>query len=452
MSIDFTSGTGHLFNRLGKVFGTIGSVTTNQSYTLVVETDGVSAQYTTNQSYAPTLQTSLTNAQNACNQYKSDLQVIAGTTVIQTVHADTPLPSLSLDYALPKLIADMIAAGATVDANTVSVSVSAGSSNVGNGTCIASVTGADGKTLENVIPETIAVTCTSDSQPGTGGTVVGSEVFTARGQSATANKLDFNWPTGSGGQTTVRSANAAEDATTSNLLTNGDFEAFTSHAPDSWTIVTGTAGTTLDYTATAYRGSYALRFIGTAAAERTRISQTLRSVAASTAGNVTPSTRYAIAARIRVSASTTGGVLRIALRDGTTDGATIIGGQSITVTLSGATTSYVLYTAQLNTPAALPDALYLVAELTAAIDNGKSVYVDDVILTPMVQHQKGPYVAVIPGSTKFVIGDTFAVAVSNARDGLIQEWFNRVFNMDQRGLLLPSDTYGAETIPDSLIS
>ncbi len=234
-------------------------------------------------------------------------------------------------------------------------------------------------------------------------------------------------------------------------MTNGDFEAFTADAPDDWTIVTGTAGTTVDdETTNFYKGAKALAIIGTAASERTRLSQQLRST--SDLGQIKPETRYALACRVRVSAAPAAGTLRISLRDGTTDGATVIGGVDITVDLTAETTSYAFKSAQINMPASLPDDIYLVIEHTVAIDNGKSTFIDQLALVEMTQHENGPLFAIFPGATKFLVDDKFVATVTNDRAGEIQEFFNRLFPMDDNQRLLPSDTYGNETIDDILVS
>lgn len=450
MAIDFTNAVGNLFNRLGKIFGFWCAIEEHQTTTVEVQVDGIDAQYDAAPELIPTLEATRKNAKTGAGSVKGDLILLAQNTVIEMVDDDVELPVKSLDFALPELIDQMQTNGYYVDANSVGVSVAADADNNGDGQCLVSVIRGDGKTLENVYAETLVIECTTDSQPGTGGLTIGSELFAVRGESSAA-KTSETWPLGSNGQTQVRIANPDVDASADNFLTNGDFEAFTSNAPDSWDIINGTAGTTVDDTATAYRGSSALAIVGTAAATRVRLSQTLRA-APTTAGSIKPETRYAIGVWIRVSSVPAAGTLRIALRDGTTDGATVVGGQAITVDLTGEATSYAFHSVQFNTPAALPDNLYLVVELTVAVDNGVSVYVDNLALAPMIQHQNGPLVCIFPGATKFLKGDKFNATVTNNFAGRFQTFFNRAFNMDSRGLLLPSDIYGSESIDDALIS
>jgi hypothetical protein len=64
----------------------------------------------------------------------------------------------------------------------------------------------------------------------------------------------------------------------------------------------------------------------------------------------------------------------------------------------------------------------------------------------------GPYISVFTGSTGWKSDDKFTVAIANDRAGQIQEWYNRSFGMAGRGLMLPSNSAGSETIADTLIS
>lgn len=451
MAIDFTNATGNLFNRIGQVATAFCGVNTYRNTTLPGLVDGVQDQYNDNRELIPDLQNVFESAQDSAGDINDTLADSGEQTVIEMVDDDNPLTEKTIEPALIELIRQMNAGSETVNASVVGSSVTADAGNNGNGTVIVSLIDGKGQTLENVYGEDIIVECTSDSQPRTGNTVEGRELFRARGEES-VDKFDREWPKGSGGSTGITSADAAQNNTASNRLTNSNFENFTTNAPDNWNIITGTAGTTIDDTTTSYRGTNALAIIGTGAAELTKISQTLRDTANATAGDIKPETRYLISARVSVSSVPVAGVLRISLKDGTGGAANVVGGASIDVTLSGESTSYALHTAQISTPAPLTAGLYMVIEMTTAVDSGVTVRVDEVTLTEMVQHQNGPFFAVVPGETKFLIGDKFTATITNDRGGKFQEWFNRLFDMDTRGLLLPSNGAGGETISDSLIT
>lgn len=103
-------------------------------------------------------------------------------------------------------------------------------------------------------------------------------------------------------------------------------------------------------------------------------------------------------------------------------------------------------------PAVVPSVVYLRIRISTAISSGTSVFLDHAALGKMQSlYQGGPLAAAFSGSVPFEAGDKFTLTTTNDRAGLIQEWFARNFDMPQLGLLLPSDTGGAETVPDSLV-
>ena len=63
----------------------------------------------------------------------------------------------------------------------------------------------------------------------------------------------------------------------------------------------------------------------------------------------------------------------------------------------------------------------------------------------------GPGLAVFSANTPLVAGDTFTVAVSNSRNGLIQSGFDVLMPMRSNGLILPSAAL-SPTILDSLVA
>lgn len=446
MALDFTSGTGHLFNRLGALFHSIGAVQTYQGTTMPAYVLDISNQYDADLRFIPTLQGTLTSGQGAAGGVTGDVATIAQNTLVGMVQEDTPQPQATLDYALPQLIAQMVAASATVRKNIVTITSTAGAANNGNGTCLVRLIDGTSTTLENVYAETFTVTCTQDAQPGNGA-VAGQEQFTALGD-LNVGKLDFTWPKGSGGQNQLVAASAAVNASAQNVLTNGNFETFTvANIPDNWTITVGTAGTTVKSVATPYIGVLALSIVGNGS-ELTKLTQILRDTANNIDGIIQPQTVWAIAFYCRVSSVPSGGVLRVSLQDGS---GTVVG-SAVSVTLSGATTGYVLKSAMFSMPLDLPAKLVMTIELTTALDNTKAVYVDELVLTQMTQYANGPFLSVIPGNVNFIRQDVFNIAVTNDKSGQFQTWFNRVFDMDTRHLVLPSATSGAETIPDSLIA
>ena len=445
MSISFANSAGNLFNRLGAIFAAIQSNQTFQATTLPALQTDIAAQFTARQDLLPTFQTTVTSAQNAGATFSQAMSTLAASVLTTMVQEDNPQAAKSLVYALPELIRQMTAAGATVTHNVVGATFTAATTNTGNGTLLISTTDELGNSLENVLAEAFPVVCVADSQPGQG-TTAGQERFLARGDLA-YGKLDYHWPGGTGSQAQLTGASADAGPSTANVLTNSDFETWsTSGSLTGWSAITGTFGTTINSTVGSYRGTCALMFTGNTTGQLTQVTQALRS--ATVPGIIQPTTKYALMFRSKVSSVPAAGVLRVALKD--TVNGSIFGGS--TVTLTGETSAYALHTATFNTPLALPATLTAVVELTTAIDSGKSVIIDDLCLGAMTQYANGIYLTVIPGNVNFIRGDTFTVSVTNDRGGKMQEWFNRCFGMDALGLLLPSAASASATIPNTLIA
>lgn len=81
----------------------------------------------------------------------------------------------------------------------------------------------------------------------------------------------------------------------------------------------------------------------------------------------------------------------------------------------------------------------------------ESIYIDDmVVVAGRELYAGGPWVAAVGGATPAVNGDEWTLTVANNRAGKFQEWFNRVFDMSPKGLLLP--TSGTTLINDNLIA
>lgn len=114
-------------------------------------------------------------------------------------------------------------------------------------------------------------------------------------------------------------------------------------------------------------------------------------------------------------------------------------------TLVGSTVAF-------RTPLVVPPVVYLRVRISTAVSATSSIYVDDVAMVRMVElYAGGPLVAAFDGSTAFVKGDKWTIATTNDGAGLLQRWFERNFNMGSLGMLLPSDSGGTETIPDSVV-
>lgn len=452
MTIAFT-GTGGLFTRVGRMGGLLNSMNSFRGavdlsaasiVSVGVGVNNIEAQYaSTRQDLIDRLYSSRDTYRQVHGSFAQYLQGLAQSTVIAMADDDVKLTQVTLQAALTELIRQMVANSQVVARPTITATVTAGSSNNGNGTLVASVLGGTGVQRDYVIPETVDVICTSDSQVGA---TLSREPFSARGDAAQSDVLSWDWPKGSGASTQLTAIDAG--STSSQLLANGDFENFTSNVPNSWTVDVGTGGVDLFAAGSsdAWSGSNALKYTGTGGAPLTGIYQAV---------TLRPNTVYAVACAMKRSASLAAGVLSIDLHNGSAiinDDAAVA--NALTQTLSALTTSYVWKTAFFRTPRVMPTTVRLRVKATTALTSGESVFVDRLALAPATElYSGGPYVALFSGPTKFVVNDSFAIAVANnyATNAKWQFLADRFFGLRSLGLQIPSTT-GAATILDSLIA
>jgi hypothetical protein len=435
MAVTLT-GAGGLFTRLGRLFGMGNDITTHQD-DLVTEIADVVGQYL----LMPQMEwiTGLITGQDgflasAGVPFRA-IQDGVQTTIIEMVHADNPLPAKTLSRALDELITQMVASADTVDGTTVSSAVVAGGSNTGDGEVLVSLIDGDGTTLEYVRAEDIVLVCTKDAQVS--GTA-GRESFSVEGELSVGNRFDRLWPAGSGISSSLVLSDPSVDA----------FEDWTSDVPDSWTLTVGVASTDIQVVATPHRGTNAAEFIGDGAT-LTELRQTM--AGGQTAPSLKPKTRYAIGVWVRDDGTTpAAGVLQIQLVDGA---ATAIG--TFTVDLTAVGSTYAFTSSIFSTPAVLVNSgAYMRVRLSTALTAGRSAYVDGLCLIELSQFggPGGPYLAIMPGATDFIEDDLFTVTITNNNEGEFQREMDRYCNLYGLGKFLPSDTGGAETVSDTLIT
>lgn len=460
MAVTLT-GTGGLFTRLGKILGTIdnvngfrGSTAPNPSSTwgasgpeisaIQTNIDGIQAEFQSALQYVTDgLYTALSSFRSTQSGLLSTMRQLAQTTLVEQVHADTKLDSKTVANAMVELIRQMENTSDDVDANTVTASVAAAASNTGDGTVVASVKDVKGKTLEYAFNETLNVEATSDA--GLGSTS-GQEPFTASGDAAEADTLSYLWPAGSGSSRGLTAIDAG--STSSSLLTNGDFDTFTTNTPGTWTIGVGVAGTDIFAAGSSddYQGDNALEFTGTGGTPLSELYQAVTTLK--------PNRVYHFCCWVKKSVSLAAGVLSIALTDGS---GTIINddastANNTTIAHGSITTSYAAFSGSFRTPKVLPSTVRLRVKITTALTSGESLFVDHLSLAEATQvYTGGPFLSVHSGATAFAKGDRFTVTVSNNWASEFQKGFERLFGMRSLGLVLPSDTGGTETIADTLV-
>ncbi len=175
-----------------------------------------------------------------------------------------------------------------------------------------------------------------------------------------------------------------------------------------------------------------------------------------------PLRQYAFCSRMLADVVPAAGVITIDLVDGI-GGSVIADAQStnnsFTVDCTALTTSFAAKTGVFRTPRVLPSIVFLRIRITTAVSSGTSIFIDHAALAEMREiYRGGPSAAIFSGKTPFTkgttqqAGDYFTITVTNNRAGEFMEWFDRNFEMRQKGLILPSDSGGSETQADSLIA
>lgn len=526
MTIAF-DGTGGLFTRVGRFYVAVETCNTLRGTDVETVVDDIVAQFASaNQDIVSGIYQDRDSFRNVFVTFLSQLQFRSANGVIAQVNDDYPLAALTTYAAISQLITQMIANSETVNASSTSATPTAGT-NTGTSVCLASTKGFGGKNREYLIPETIVLTASTDSQSGT--VTAGEETWTITSPVAETDQLDWDWPKGSGVATSLVSANPGGSL---NLIANGDFESFTTNTPANFSIVAGVAGTNIfqggsglttsglisgatnatpivitttaahglatgasvtiagvggntaangtwtitvlspttysltgsvgsgaytaggAWTGAQFRGTKCLKLTGTGAG----VAQ-IRQVFGDSTGTTTdllPLAVIAVHCWIKCDVVPAAGVLEIALTDA--DGTIIQDNEgtdnSITKTLSAATTSYASLGGFFRMPLALPTATpyYLRVRFSTDITSGRSLFIDDLCLAyPTESYRGGPWLAVFPGGTNTVVGDTQTVAVANTW-GLAQRAFQMFFDMRTLGLQIPSNSAGGETIADSLFA
>lgn len=468
MTVTLSNGSNAgLIDRIGYLLGGLndvnallgGTATSGVTANWVTRANALDTRYGASpaqQKVLDSLYQSLTSWQGSQSGFLTAIRKIAQDTLVEMVHADTPLASKTVANAMAVLIQQMVGASASVNASAVAAGAQASvGSPTGTPSIVTSLLRKDGLTREYAIPETIRFTCTSDS--GTGSTA-GREPFSVTTPAAVSDTLAWNWPAGSGSTKSITAVDSSVDAG-ANVLTNSDFESFTTNTPDNWSVVVGAAGT--DILAAGSSDAFdstsnALEFTYNAGTPLSSIVQTLNNVSGST-GTLKPSTVYCINSYMKKGSSglTGNGTVEISLVDGSNTQVTDDAGNDCKITQVAAdlTTSYAAVKGSFVTPKVMPSTYKIRVRLSVAIaDSGESVFIDNLAITEGTElYVGGPVVALFTGATNPVKGDAYTVAITNTY-GAIQKGFDRLFNMRSLGLQLPSDSGGSETLADSLVA
>jgi hypothetical protein len=434
--------------------------------------------------------TSLSGFQGALASLLTDFQTRARDTLLamyavdqQAVNPNAPLSyfrSASLTQAIQTLVSQMKAAGATVQAATVTAgALTAVGTPVGNPTAVVSLKNGQGAGLMLAFPETLTVRVTGDSQSG--GAALGNEPYTVTGQAAVADALSHLWPGGSGVSATGSLVDGSKDNSAGNLLQNSNFLAYTTaNYPDNWLVGSGTAGTQIlngTGTNTYLPGGGSLEFVGHAtAAGVAQAFGATPSTAAGVGGTpavLKPDTVYHWTLPYKLSAaSPAAGTLEVALTDGAAWPGVVLADDAAannvaTVALTGvADTLWHVLQGSFRTPAVLPVTVpvcRLRVQLSVALPAGTNLFLaQPTFAAPAGQSQGalypgGPFLTLHRGPNRVIAGlnpDTWTLAIGNSYStsggGLFQQYMERTFQLRDKGLQLGAS--GSPTLSDALIS
>jgi len=96
------------------------------------------------------------------------------------------------------------------------------------------------------------------------------------------------------------------------------------------------------------------------------------------------------------------------------------------------------------------DPVYLRIRMMRQLPKYDVIYIDEMAVVEATElYAGGPLVAAFSGINDVSLDDGWTLASTNSRAGEFQTWYNRVYSMAAKGLLLPSS--GTTLIPDSLI-
>ena len=458
----------NLFTRLGKLFGMAEDLRTHQT-AMEASLASIVGTYSSGEiERARSIISNLQNRINSTGSILADIDRACEETLIEEMDADllaasggAGLNRKNIKDAVIELIRQMIADSERIEVHTPSIAATSSVTGTGDGTMVTCIA-APRKYTADIVPispnirqELIRATCVNDSMNKR--VPSGMEEFIVEGQRS-VSRTNKDWPEGSGTSQRVIVASPSVDGAMGpgrNVLTNSDFEEWTSDTPDNWTISTGTASTHVFRTTGSYLGTNALLIRGNGSTT-TAVKQTLGDNE-STLGKLVPDKCYSLSFYAKKSGTTANaGALQVAVKN---SGGTILNNGHVSFQASKSiahgtlTTSYVLHTVDFITPLVLGDGVYVEVATTTAFNSNADVHVDHLVLAEMHRPVPGGEAFnIIAGSTGFVEGDFMTAQTTNNGAGKFAIEFDRFFDMSGMGLQLPAASGGPITRADSLIS
>jgi hypothetical protein len=443
-------GSEGLFTRLGRIGDLYLTTVTNVGSALDTAVEDIRDEYESgNEGGVLDNIYAVRNAyRNSPSGFLQSLSTYAQNTTIEQVNRETPLLSKTLANAVLELKRLMIADSETIARPTISAAHSADAGNEGDAVFVTSMVDEYGQPTEQCFAEDVKFICTADVSSGA---TQYRETFSIAGEPAVA-ATDVNWPAGSGASGSISLFDASSQ---NDLISNGGFDTWTNAAaaPESWTIVTGSAGTTVERDSSLIKwGAYSIRFDSdgsTLLAVKQQLSTSL----------VKPNKVYLLNLWAKVDTLDASGIVRFRLVDGS--GAVISNDagttNSYTRNVNGNIgTTYTNVSTSFQTPKQLPSTgVFLLIEFSTSPANSRTVNFD---LVSLVEGQRlyasGPLVRGFSSAAHSAVGDRHVVATANnAANASFVRFLQRVLGLATLGpaYQLPSIA-STNTIDDALLA
>jgi hypothetical protein len=469
MPIDYTSTTSGLFVRLGKIIN-VGKDWRSAQNTLVTHIEETLGKYTATAidrtEYLGQMAGNREDIADTGRPGQSVVREAIERTIIEQVDEELSPglePSKTIDNALLRLTEDMTAnttGPQSIGTTGISFSGVTNASTTFDGTIIMSpnerfnfggVKGNAATSNDNPLAETLTARCVKDARDGS--LILGNERFEVAGDNA-VDRLDRTWPQGSGCRVLMNATCSDMDSRSGpgqNMLTNSGFERLDGTPfPLDWSAGTGTIGTNLTSSSTAYRGSYALKFEGDGSAERS----VFQIMGQGPRARIKTNTSYVISARIRAeTADVTVGIFQFALTDASgnilSNCVAAHNAGSATVTTTDWTHVKNAFTTPLNLPADVRFRIQTGAG-GSALAAGAKLIIEEVVLAEVVTlYPGGPGAVIIPGTANFELADSMKVSIAKTQ----AEWhleLDRYLDLAGKGVRFP--TSNTPTISSGLIA
>ena len=472
MSSFLWTGTGGYYNRIGTIIALIrnvhgiqgttapspasawgsGGQSINTEFKLV---EDLLAEFASNeQSAVQNVPNLFDSWRGTSNSWFNSLRTIAQNFTIDQVDRERKLHQRNIQNALDVLYLLMLEDSQTLAQNTTSFSApTPGPNNTGEFNWAAHFNTNLGNKLDYVIPEFMTAVCTNAQTIGSGG----AESFTVRGRANQASELEWDYPTGSGASTTIRTSNPSRNQdSSSNFLNNSDFETWSQATnPDNW--VPTDPGTIIARDQTVFaRGASSVKVTGDGT-NAARLTQQFNN-AAGTNRSLELTRVYGVGAYVRAATGVpTAGTLDFTLTDGTNPIKDAAGAdQKFQVDLTSLVAdTWTPVSGFLTTGRNIPASAYLDIAFNS-VASGQVLNLDSVVMNTATRLYTagGPWLFGFPaqGETKNPqVGDFWTLTFNNNYAGQVLTWMGRLFPylISQAGYSLPSAS--SPTIADTVI-